>query len=141
MATGARSNPRFATINEQELQELINNKDAANTKRSTETSVAIFREYLQLKGYPVEFEEYEKDRLASVLKYYYADVRREDGHYYKTGSLKNLRSGLMRHLKNSGKNIDILNSSTKNLVNMLRYCYALENNLLLELLTLKFVDF
>ena len=49
-----------------------------------------------------------KADLADLLKKFYTETRREDGELYKTGSLINLRAGVNRFLKNSGKAIDII---------------------------------
>ncbi|XP_072050154.1 uncharacterized protein [Amphiura filiformis] len=100
-------NSRFKTINEEQLQELINSKDSVAKRRSTESAVAIFREYLKSKGENINLEEFSKERLASVLTKFYAEIQHEDGTPYKTGSLKNLRNGLNRHLKNKGQAIDL----------------------------------
>jgi hypothetical protein len=41
---------RFAEISEKQLQTIVENKDAVNTKRSTNQAVKIFREYLAEKA-------------------------------------------------------------------------------------------
>jgi hypothetical protein len=41
---------RFAEISEEQLQTIVENKNAVNTKRSTNQAVKIFREYLAEKA-------------------------------------------------------------------------------------------
>ena len=41
---------RFAEISEEQLQTTVENKDAVNTKRSTNQAVKILREYLEEKA-------------------------------------------------------------------------------------------
>lgn len=47
---------RFADISEEQFQEIVDKKDAKNTKRSTSQSVKTFREYLQEKSLSSDFE-------------------------------------------------------------------------------------
>jgi hypothetical protein len=46
----AEVKPRFAEISEEQLQTTVENKDAVNTKRSTNQAVKILREYLEEKA-------------------------------------------------------------------------------------------
>jgi hypothetical protein len=41
---------RFVEISEEQLQTTVENKDAVNTKRSTNQAVKILREYLEEKA-------------------------------------------------------------------------------------------
>ena len=110
-------NTRFATVNKEQFK-LIKNKDSRNIRRNTDTGVRIFREYLKSKDLPLDFENFEKERLADVLTQYYVEVRREDGKQYKTGSLINLRAGLNRYLKSLGKEIDLHNEAVFSKANL-----------------------
>ena len=47
---------RFAEISAEQLQIIVDNKDSANTKRSTNQAVKIFRDYLQEKALSTDFE-------------------------------------------------------------------------------------
>ena len=107
-AVTKEGNPRFATINEEEFLSILKNKDSANTQRATEKCVKVLKAYLKCKGMPVEFEDWDKPRLAEVLSKFYMEVRREDGKLYKTGSMVNIRAGLNRYLKSKGKTIDLI---------------------------------
>jgi formylmethanofuran dehydrogenase subunit E-like metal-binding protein len=47
---------KFASIREAEMHEIVENIDAANTKKQTNTAVRTFREYLTSKHMSVDFE-------------------------------------------------------------------------------------
>jgi site-specific recombinase XerD len=100
----ASSKERFADLGEAEIRKLLEDRDSVNTKKSTKGSKAIFEEYLREKKlhHPENSEE-----LASVLKSFYAEVRKKDGSEYTKNSLCSLRFGLNRHFK-SVFNYDII---------------------------------
>jgi hypothetical protein len=54
MATAGQK--RFASLDKDEMDEIMENLDAKNTKTQTHTAVKIFREYLTEKNLPLEFE-------------------------------------------------------------------------------------
>lgn len=98
---------RFASVSEEEMADILRNKDAQSTQRSMMQHVKIFEAYLACKGLPTNFEEFDKPRLADILSKFYVEVRREDKERYKTGSMISIRAGLNRYLKSKGKSIDI----------------------------------
>jgi hypothetical protein len=99
---------RFATINIEEYNELLRDKDSVHTQRSTEKAVKVLRAYCRARNIPESFEELEKPALSELLTKFYVEVRREDGELYKTGSMLGLRTGICRFLKNTGRPIDII---------------------------------
>jgi hypothetical protein len=48
----------FADISKQQLETIVQDKDAKNTRRSTDQSVRLFRKYLQEKELDPAFESY-----------------------------------------------------------------------------------
>ena len=106
MADGTKSQ-RFASVSEEEMADILKNKDAPSTQRSMMKSVKIFQAYLAYKGLPTEFQQFDKPRLADVLSKFYLEVRREDKERYKTSSMISIRAGLNRYLKSKGLSIDI----------------------------------
>ena len=70
---------RFASVTEEELKVLIENKDSKNTKRTTKTSVKILNDYLRDKNLE---QPQDKTALANVLKKFYASARKSDGSPY-----------------------------------------------------------
>ncbi|XP_033759203.1 uncharacterized protein LOC117341461 [Pecten maximus] len=101
---------RFASVDGDELKGIIDNIDSANTKRTTMTSVKLFREYLSAKNYATDFENFTQDDLDSKLSSFYVEMRNKNGDMYKKSTLISYRHGLQRHLeKCRSDNIDITN--------------------------------
>ena len=95
----AAGRSRFASLNDEEFDDLLNRKDSENTQKATKKAVTVFREYLSAKNRPEDFENFEKDELGNALSRFYVEARRSDGNHYKTSSLNGVRAGLNRHLK------------------------------------------
>jgi hypothetical protein len=98
---------RFASISDEELLRLVEDKDAVNTKRSTKTALRVFHEYLKEKNIS---EPQTKESTANVLKMFYAETRKADGNSYARNSLNSLRFGLNRHFK-STLGFDVINDA------------------------------
>ena len=81
---------RLTNRNEQEIENLLKEKDAKSTKKATKHSVNILREFCQEKGMEVEFEKLEKEELDNLLKTFYANARRKDGSHYTKNSMNML---------------------------------------------------
>ena len=97
---------RFADISEEQLQVIVDNKDAKNTKRSTSQAVRIFREYLQEKSLSSDFDLLPLPDLDNLLGKLYAEARSKTEDLYKMSSLNTLKHGLTRHI-HSKTEIDI----------------------------------
>ncbi|KAK3106345.1 hypothetical protein FSP39_018192 [Pinctada imbricata] len=95
---------RFESISEEELNELQDNKQSKSTKKNTKWAISVFQE----------------DRLAELLRRFYAeatprisDKRIEDlnenlaAEYHKN-TLKSMRSGINRHLRDLDRDVDIV---------------------------------
>ena len=67
---------RFASVSEDELCRLIEEKDFKNTKRATKASVKVFNEYLQERNLDEPHHD-DKVTLANVLKRFYAEARKK----------------------------------------------------------------
>ena len=86
----------------EEIKRLLDNKDAANTKRITKLAYNVFSSV-------VDVATAEK-ALASLDKHlakFYATARKKDGSKYKVGSILTFRQGLRRHYQD-GMSIDIV---------------------------------
>ena len=81
MATAGKK--RFASLDKDEMDEIMENLDAKNTKRQTHTAVKIFREYLTEKNLPLEFELLSDQRLDEILANFYLEIRNKSGQLYK----------------------------------------------------------
>ena len=67
-------------------QEIEEDKDSENTKRSTTVATKLFYEYLNEKNIQ---EPHDKKELAQVLKSFYVEARQKDGTFYSMGSEAN----------------------------------------------------
>ena len=107
------SSSRFASLNEDEFEEILLHKDADNTRKATQGAATLFRSYLGEKGQNQEFEKLDKTTLASLLSKFYLEARKADGDFYKTSSLNSIRAGLNRYLKDEYHHgiIDIIKDS------------------------------
>ena len=75
----AESKSRFATISEEDLNLLLNGKDAKSTKRATKSALKVFHQYFKEKKAD---EPQTKDTLANVLKLFYVEAQKADGTSY-----------------------------------------------------------
>ena len=67
------SSSRFATISVAQLDKLVENKEAKNTKRATLSVRRVFKVYLQEKD---EEEPKTKAEIFNILKLFYFEVRK-----------------------------------------------------------------
>lgn len=95
---------RFKSLAEEEIAELLDDKDSKNTQKSTKACRLVFEAFLQEKSIQ---SPYTAKELATVLPSFYVEVRKKDGQLYTKSSLTALRFGLCRHFKQA-LNIDIL---------------------------------
>ena len=98
---------RFATLTKEDLNLLLDDKDAKSTKRATKSALKVFHQYLKEKK---AGEPQTKETLANVLKLFYAEARKTDGTSYSKSTLNSLRFGLNRHFK-ATRGFDIINDS------------------------------
>ena len=63
----APSSSRFANLDDEEYELLLQDKDTVNTKKSTKTAVIIFRDYLSDKGQNIYLHVLTKSELASLF--------------------------------------------------------------------------
>ena len=103
----AESKSRFATLSEEDLNLLLDDKDAKSTKRATKSGLKGFHQYLKEKKAD---EPQTKDTLANVLKLFYAEARKACDTSYSKSTLNSLRFGLHRHFK-ATRGFDIINDS------------------------------
>ena len=90
MATAGQK--RFASLDKDEMDEIMENLDAKNTKRQTHTAVKIFREYLTENNLPLEFEMLSDQRLDDILANFYLEIRNKSGQLYKQSTMNSLSS-------------------------------------------------
>ena len=69
---------RFATLTKEDLNLLLDDKDAKSTKKATKSALKVFHQYLKEKK---AGEPQTKETLANVLKLFYAEARKTDGNF------------------------------------------------------------
>jgi hypothetical protein len=105
------SSARNTSMTDAEINDLISEKDAKNTKSIIKNSVKLFSIYCQEKGTSLaQAEALPEAELDILLGRFYAESRKIDGDYYAKKSLQSTRYGLQRHF-DCIKNVDIVNGS------------------------------
>ncbi|CAC5415023.1 unnamed protein product [Mytilus coruscus] len=74
---------KFASLEDEERENLLENVDAKNIKRQTNTALYSFREDLTEKSLPLEFESYEDEQLDDILAKFYMEMRNKNGEMFK----------------------------------------------------------
>ncbi|CAC5400379.1 KCTD1_15 [Mytilus coruscus] len=99
---------RFHVADNDEIEELLLNKDSLNTKTKVQQfQFKFFRQFLEEGGREnTKFEEYELSELDAALRSFYAGARKSDGSLFKKSAIQNVKYGLKRYL-NEKRNIDI----------------------------------
>ena len=69
----------FAELSEDEMSSLLDEKNAANTKKATKTAINVFRQYLEAKDLKEDDVLASKEPFANVLCKFYAEARKRDG--------------------------------------------------------------
>ena len=87
---------KLRSLSEENIAQLLNDKDSENTKKSTKQHRLIFESFLKEKNIRNPTAAVE---LAAVLRKFYADARKEDGHMYSKNSLCSIRFSLFNSLK------------------------------------------
>lgn len=104
----AGSSGRFASLEQDEINSILDNIETKNTKRQNSTAVKLFRQYLSAKNMPSEFEDFTVDELDNALSYFYMEMRNKEGEKYKKTTMHAYRQGIQRHL-DKARDIDIKN--------------------------------
>ena len=87
---------RFRSLREENIAQLLNDKDSENTKKSMKQHRLIVESYLKEKNIrnpPTAME------LPAVLHKFYAEARKKDGQMYSKNSLCSIRFSLFNRLK------------------------------------------
>jgi len=107
--TGASKKRKIMQMSEQDIQNLVYNSEAVNTKKQTALAVKMFRDYLMEKELDPDFEKYDAQTLDESLTKFYAEIRNKKGEMYKKTTLSSYRQGIQRHLQSVREdNLDIV---------------------------------
>jgi hypothetical protein len=74
---------RFAALNSEEKDAVLDNINAENTKRQTHTAAKLFREYLTEKNMDLDFENCYLEQLDQTLSNLYMEMRNKKANMYK----------------------------------------------------------
>ena len=94
-----KSKRRFPDLQDEQIDRIMTEKDSMNTRRSTQVSVKVFRDYLKEKGLNENFEIMEKDEMDKTLSRFYLEMRQANGEMYKKTTMRAIRQGICRHLQ------------------------------------------
>lgn len=105
---------RFALLTEEDLEGILDQRDAANTKKVIKASINICNEYLRAKNCAfleiTELDEAETPQVVTTLRKFYGEVRKTDGSFYAKKSMITLLFRLQKHFLKTRKE-DIVNKS------------------------------
>ena len=98
--------PRFKNSSTEERESILAGRNSDSTNKATKSILKTFAQYAQEKNI-AQLDEISEDDLPEILFRFYSDLCRQDGAEYKLSSIKCIRAGLNRHLKES-RNVDII---------------------------------
>ena len=100
---------RFAEISTDELDALIEKKDARNTQKQIDVAFNVLTSYCKEKGITFCPEQITKYEMNNILVMFYVEARKLDGTMYKKNSFFSLRFGVQRKMQKYQDNFDIIN--------------------------------
>ena len=102
---------RFQTLNELDLQHILDERDSKNTKSLIKVAVGILSEYAIHKNTMLQHLETSMtiSELDTFLRSFYAEARKADGTTYAKKSIVSIRYGIQKHFYKVRNGIDILN--------------------------------
>ena len=102
---------RCASLNTDEFENILKEKDALNTRKATKTAVDVLQAYLVAKKLSTNVDKIDKRAISEILGKFYLEERKA-GDFYKRASLVSIRAGINRHLKDTyDGQIDIIKDS------------------------------
>ena len=90
---------RFASSNQQNIQNLIQKSKNENTTRATNQWMRVYHSWAQQRNAPLDIELLPPSELDPLLQTFYAEIRKQNGKDYEPSCLANMLSGIDRYLK------------------------------------------
>ena len=90
---------RFPNFQVEEIQELKENSEIQNTKKSTSTWLNVWTSWAESKNFETNLLSYEAKQLDETLQKFFAEIRKKDGSEYEPDSLRVMLASLDRHLR------------------------------------------
>ena len=102
---------RFPVVSSDEIQELKSVTVNKNMSRSTKQWMNIFQTWAKTRHLEnVSIKTMPPEELDTVLRKFYAEIKKKDGGDYKPESLKIMQSAIERHLKDKNYPLSIVRS-------------------------------
>ena len=101
---------RFVSVDDEDLEALLDNKDSKNTKTCIKSAVNILTAFGASRNILFrDLEQMSEADLCSQLKSFYAAVRSQNGDLYSKKSMISIRYGIQKHFLKI-KNTDVVNN-------------------------------
>ncbi|CAH3149708.1 unnamed protein product, partial [Porites lobata] len=98
---------RFPDFRVEEIQELKENSENQNTKKSTSTWLNVWTSWAESKNFETNLLSYEAKQLDETLQKFFAENRKKDGSEYEPDSLRVMLASLDRHLREKDASVSI----------------------------------
>jgi hypothetical protein len=105
-----RQQPRFAQVEEGDIETLLDQQKNKNTKAKTESHIRLLRSFCAIKDELRKLEDIPPTTLNMLLALFFVSVRKDTGGDYEPGTLKNMQGSFERYLKQSGYQTSIITS-------------------------------
>ena len=89
---------RFAETSEEEILLIEGKAKNANTTRTTQTWLKVFKEWATARFVIPELSLYTPEDLNEILRRFYSEVRKQNDKEYEPDSLRVMQAALQRHL-------------------------------------------
>ena len=114
---------RFPSINDADLDALLEARDANNSKNVIKYWLRILLDFcVQSEILFEEFEQSTKEEMCETLKAFYVAMRSKKGEYYSKKSMVSVRYAIQRHILKL-RNFDIVND-------LVMFCWHKEKHFL-----------
>ena len=87
---------RFPDFQVEEIQELKENSENQNTKKSISTWLNVWTSWAESKNFENNLLSYEPKQLDETLQKFFAEIRKKDGSEYEPDSLRVILASLDR---------------------------------------------
>ena len=102
---------RFPDFQVEEIQELKENSENQNTKKSTSTWLNVWTSWAESKNFETNLVSNEAKQLDETLQKFFDEIRKKDGSEYEPDSLRVILASLERHLREKDAAFSIANDS------------------------------
>ena len=93
---------RFGVVTQQEIQDAIEKRVPANTRRSTVWGYNVWLEWCKAREIVEEITSMDEKKINELMARFVQEVRRKDGKEYPPSSLTSIVSAVQRYLRENG---------------------------------------